>query len=173
MRTAILCLIRDRAVGLCQPQVFRHRPGGMEVQVAPHRHSLRADDGCEIGQLDAAQLGHSDAQVAQTPSGVAIGRVEGCEQPGRMRVRREQAHNGPQVDLRVSSASMAIGQQLRALLVGDKWFSRHGQGAWRCAGTRVASEAPNRKAAFVSLRKDAEALLQKSTHARSLKVGMT
>jgi hypothetical protein len=93
-----------------------------------------------------------------------------------MRVRREKADHGPQVGQRVSGASMAVGQQLRALFVGDKGFSRHGQVAWRCAETRVASETPetpNRKAAFVPPRKDAEALLQKSTLARKLKVGMT
>jgi hypothetical protein len=67
---------------------------------------------------------------------------------------------------------MAVGQQLRTLLVGDDGFSRHGQSAWRCAETRVASEARNREAALVRPRKGTESLLQKNTLARKLKVGM-
>jgi hypothetical protein len=89
-----------------------------------------------------------------------------------VRVRREQAHHRPQVGLRVGGAGMAIGQQLRTLFVCDERFSQHGQCAWRCAETRVASEAPNRKADFVLPRKVAESLLQKNTLARRLKVGM-
>jgi hypothetical protein len=74
--------------------------------------------------------------------------------------------------LRLSGAGMAVGQQLRTLFVGDEGFSRHGQSAWYWAETRVASEAGNREAAFVSARKGAEPLLQKNTLARRLKVGM-
>jgi hypothetical protein len=68
---------------------------------------------------------------------------------------------------------MTVGQQQRSLLVGDEWFSRHGQSEWRNVKTRVASKARNRKAAFLPVRKGAEPLLQESTLARRLKVGMT
>ena len=50
----------------------------------------------------------------------AIGGIERSQQPGHMRVRREQPHHGHRVDGPASGAGLAVGEQLRALRGGGE-----------------------------------------------------
>src|SRR3546814_16197766 len=106
-------------------------------------------DAGQLGQLDGSLRRYSDSQVDEAPSGVAIGGIECGQQPGHMRVWREQPHHGHRVDGLASGTSLAVGEKLRALRDGGEWLG-HGRHSHKSTDARLRFhvEAQNRQTGF-------------------------
>jgi hypothetical protein len=154
---------------------------GLEIEVAHHGLLARPDDAGQLGQLDGALRRHPDSQVDEAPGRVAIGGIERGQQPGHMRVRREQPHHGHRVDGPASGAGLAVGEQLRALRDGGEWLG-HGRQSHKSndARMRFHAEAQNRQTGFapscastdavaVALLESADADFRKSTKTQNTK----
>lgn len=80
--------------------VSRKRASGDEVPVALEAQAQQAAEPREFGQADIAQLRDAQPQIAQPEAAVGVVRVDLCEQLGAAGIRREELHDGEEVDAR-------------------------------------------------------------------------
>ena len=116
--------IKDGTGLLGLPQIFRQRANCLEIPIPPHRLLARPHDGSQVGQLDVAQLGHTDPQVDQAIGRIGISGIERGQQPDGVCIRGEQPHDGQRVDGLAVGTGLAVGQQLPALVLGDESVHR-------------------------------------------------
>ena len=89
----------DAARRIGNVNVSGNRRGGLEVQVTLNRQAELAAQTGDFRKADGAVFGEAKAKVAQAPKDVLVVRVNRGNEPGAVRIRREQLHNRPRVEV--------------------------------------------------------------------------